>query len=65
MSTPSSTPHRGGLSLYANLLDPDSATGSSAGATISRGPVTFNQESQEAEASKKQQINAGRYLAVS
>jgi hypothetical protein len=56
-------PARSGLSLYANLLDPSSSSAS--GATISRAPVAFQQESPapgEDASAKKQQINAGRYL---
>ena len=53
---------RGGLSLYANLLDPSSSNNA---AIISRAPVPFNTADTSAaddEASaKKQQINAGRY----
>jgi splicing factor 45 len=60
---PSSTPPRsGGLSLYANLLDPSTSTST---ASISRGPVVFKQGSDGASADdasvKKQQINAGIY----
>lgn len=54
-STPGSAP-RAGLSLYANLLDPN------AGATVSKGPVIFKAPSSETvdEASaKKPQIDAG------
>lgn len=56
----------GGLSLYANLLDPTSGSGATTAASISRGPVVFNQASvedaPENEAStKKQQLNAGIY----
>lgn len=45
-----------GLSLYANLLDPDSA----APGTISKGPVVFkNNEPPEDNAAKKPQIDPG------
>ncbi|KAF8862321.1 hypothetical protein BDZ45DRAFT_646154 [Acephala macrosclerotiorum] len=55
MSNPSnSTPAPRGLSLYANLLDPDS----SAPGTISKGPVVFKQsEASEDNAAKKPQID--------
>jgi len=57
-------PVRGGLSLYANLLDP-SSNNSAAPGTISRAPVVFNKpggnEAHQDEASvQKQQISAGR-----
>jgi splicing factor 45 len=53
MSTPSNPR---GLSLYANLLDPDS----SAPGTISKGPVVFkNAEAAEDSAAKKPQIDPG------
>lgn len=66
MSNPQgSTPSRGGgLSLYANLLDPSSSSPNT-GASISRGPVVFKQGSDGTPAEdasvKKQQINAGIY----
>ena len=56
----------GGLSLYANLLDPSSKKDPAPG-TISRAPVVFKQPSgdgsqmDEAAAEKQQQISAGRY----
>jgi splicing factor 45 len=54
-----STPAPRGLSLYANLLDPDS----SAPGTISKGPVVFNKAGAEAaeEASVKKPIDSGTY----
>lgn len=57
MSNPSnSAPAPRGLSLYANLLDPDS----SAPGTISKGPVVFKQnEAPEDTAAKKPQIDPG------
>lgn len=58
---PESTPKGGGLSLYANLLDPDAA---SAPGTISRAPVVFKQNAEEQKtdesAAKQQQLSAGR-----
>jgi hypothetical protein len=56
------------VSLYANLLDPSSA--SSTSASISRAPVVFQPPSadnaQQDEASaKKQQISAGTLLLYS
>lgn len=48
-----------GLSLYANLLDPNK----NAPGTISSAPVTYNkpsEPSQEDEATKKQQALAGK-----
>ena len=56
---------RPGLSLYANLLDPSSAT--AAPGTISRAPVVFKQppgeeaRQDEASAQKQQGLSAGRY----
>jgi hypothetical protein len=61
MSNPSaSTPSRGGLSLYANLLDPSNASG----ASISRAPVVFKQPTTEPipeddASAKKPQIDPG------
>ncbi|KMU87203.1 hypothetical protein CIHG_04647 [Coccidioides immitis H538.4] len=60
MAAPPAAP-KGGLSLYANLLDPSDTP--SASSTISRAPVVFKQatdgESQQDDAaSKKQQISA-------
>ncbi|RMJ26012.1 hypothetical protein PHISP_03094 [Aspergillus sp. HF37] len=56
---PDSTPKGGGLSLYANLLDPDAA---SAPGTISRAPVVFKQNAEEQKtdesAAKQQQLSA-------
>jgi splicing factor 45 len=67
MSNPSAqNPSRGGgLSLYANLLDP-AASNTTSAASISRGPVVFKQGATEGtqvdDASvKKQQINPGTY----
>lgn len=58
---PDSTPSKGGLSLYANLLDPDAAA---APGTISRAPVVFKQNTEEQKpdesAAKTQQLSAGR-----
>ena len=64
---PSKAP-RAGLSLYANLLDPSSSSGSTPG-TISRAPVVFNQSAGEDSrpdegSAQKQQISAGRYQSV-
>lgn len=62
--TSESTPSKGGgLSLYANLLDP-SSNASSPG-TISRAPVAFKQASEgdsqtDDSAAKQQQLSAGR-----
>ncbi|OJD27349.1 hypothetical protein ACJ73_01264 [Blastomyces percursus] len=59
----SQPPPKGGMmSLYANLLDPSSDSGSAPG-TISRAPIVFkqageNDEQQDDAASKKQQISA-------
>ena len=54
---------RAGLSLYANLLNPNSSTSTSSG-TISRAPVVFSQnaaqDSQQHDASAKKHLNAGR-----
>lgn len=58
---PNSTPARGGLSLYANLLDPSSGD---APGSITKGPVVFKSAvaSMEDEASaKKPQIDAGMF----
>ncbi|KAG9235041.1 hypothetical protein BJ875DRAFT_460003 [Amylocarpus encephaloides] len=55
MSNNSAQPPRAGLSLYANLLDPNSS------ATVSRGPVVFKNNSSDAPedaTSKKPQIDA-------
>lgn len=60
MSTPNQPPApRAGLSLYANLLDPNGAT---TAATVSRGPVVFKNPSDAPEdaSAKKHQIDAGR-----
>jgi splicing factor 45 len=47
----------GGLSLYANLLDPDSVTSS---ATVSKGPVVFKHaESTDEASAKKPSIDPG------
>lgn len=56
---PSSTPARGGLSLYANLLDPSSSDTPS---SITKGPVVFKTAAASAEdeaSAKKPQIDAG------
>ena len=62
MSTkPKNTPAKGGLSSFANLLDPSSNNDSS---TISRAPVVFQQTedvSAQEEAAAKKQINAGKH----
>lgn len=57
-------PKGGGLSLYANLLDPDA---SSTPGSISRGPVVFKQPAEgepqsDESAAKKQQLSAGRLI---
>jgi hypothetical protein len=56
---PDSTPAKGGLSLYAHLLGPSSATSS----TISGAPVTYKQPSEaqpeQDDTVKKQQALAG------
>lgn len=53
----SDPPKRGGLSLYANLLDPKSSTPGS----VSSAPVVYKQPdaSKEDEAAAKKQVNAG------
>lgn len=62
MSNPSNTgpsPRSGGLSLYANLLDPTATTA----ASISKGPVVFKTgaaETPEEASAKKHQIDAGK-----
>jgi len=51
-------PRRGGLALYANLLEPKA----SAAGTISSGPVSYTQSNttdHDDTASKKPQMNAG------
>ncbi|KAK5054482.1 hypothetical protein LTR84_001373 [Exophiala bonariae] len=53
---PAPPPPRGGLSLYANLLDPKNAT---APGTISSAPVSYNRTPEQDEAVKKQQALAG------
>jgi len=58
MSTNDAAPpaRKGGLALYANLLDPNA----SAAGTISSAPVSYtNTEEQDEAASKKPQMNAG------
>ena len=58
MSNPNQTPtpRTGGLSLYANLLDPES----SAPGTISKAPVVFKPADATDEGSaKKPQIDSG------
>jgi splicing factor 45 len=56
-----STP-KGGMSLYANLLDPSKDKPG----TISRAPVVFKQssetEAQPDDAAGKKQLNAGSYI---
>ena len=53
-----SPPPRGGLSLYANLLDPSKA----GSGTISAAPVSYKQpDSEQDETAKKQQALAGIY----
>lgn len=64
-SEPAST-KSGGLSLYANLLDPSSQNSS----TISRAPVVFKQSSEgdpqpDDAAAEKQQISAGSQIPSS
>jgi splicing factor 45 len=53
------------LSLYANLLDPESST---APGTISRAPVVFKQADADSpaddSAAKKQQLSSGRSHAL-
>lgn len=62
---PDSTPKGAGLSLYANLLEPDA---SSTPGTISRAPVVFKQNAEEQNtdesAAKPQQLSAGRFHAL-
>lgn len=57
-------PPRGGLSLYANLLDPKSA----APGTISSAPVSYSKSldpsPDQDEAVKKQQALAGTFIIV-
>lgn len=60
---------RGGLSLYANLLDPSCKTEASS-STISRAPVVFQQPlsedtRQDTATIEKQQLSAGRYQPAS
>lgn len=53
------TPAKGGLSLYANLLNPNG----NAPGTITSAPVTYNkseESTQEDESAKKQQAFAGK-----
>jgi len=55
----------GGLSLYANLLDPTAAT---APASISKGPVVFKTgaaDTPEETSAKKHGIDAGKLYALS
>lgn len=63
---PDNAPSKGGgmLSLYANLLDPES---SNAPGTISRAPVVFkqpaeNESKSDESAANKQQLSAGRLI---
>jgi hypothetical protein len=56
MANDPAPPARSGLSLYANLLDPQSSTPGS----ISSAPVSYQQQDAEQdEAAKKQQSLAG------
>lgn len=60
---PQPTPKSGGLSLYANLLDPASESSTAPG-TIAKAPVLFTQSSEGATdtddtATDKQQKSAG------
>jgi hypothetical protein len=57
-SNPTPPARGGGLSLYANLLDPDGVTSS---ATVSKGPVVFKPAESTDEAAKKPQIDSGIY----
>ena len=67
-SSDAQRPGRGGLALYANLLDPASAS-AAASSTITRGPVVFNPsekegvQQDEASHEQQQQMSAGRYFA--
>ena len=55
-SSNTGTPQRsGGLSLYANLLDPTATTA----ASISKGPVVFKPA--ESSEEKKPGIDSGKY----
>jgi len=61
MTHNNSTPAKGGLSLYANLLDP---TNASTPGSIAKAPVIFKHSSvdtPEEASSKKPQIDAGRF----
>lgn len=63
---PQPTPKSGGLSLYANLLDPASESSTAPG-TIAKAPVLFTQSSEGATdtddtATDKQQKSAGSAL---
>lgn len=60
MSNPNQTPapRGGGLSLYANLLDPESSTPG----TISKGPVVFKPaDAADDGSAKKPQIDSGKH----
>lgn len=58
-SNPTPPTRGGGLSLYANLLDPDSVTSS---ATVSKGPIVFKPaESSDEASAKKPQIDPCTY----
>ena len=57
-SNPKPPARIGGLSLYANLLDPD---GVASAATVSKGPVVFKPAESTDEAAKKPQIDSGIY----
>lgn len=63
---PTTKTSRPGLSLYANLLDPQGAQASAPG-TISRAPVVFKQQDGGVDrhggdvSAQKQQSNAGTY----
>lgn len=63
-STPGGATHRGGLSLYANLLDPTASGSSTTATSISREPVVFKADGEDSVklgevTAKKQQIDAG------
>jgi hypothetical protein len=60
MTNNSSAPARAGLSLYANLLDPNKATPG----TISSAPVSYTTPPDQDEAAKKQQALAGTSIVV-
>ena len=72
MSTakPKQPPAKGGLSLYANLLDPSSSSNDADNSTISRAPVVFQQPGDssataaqdDAATAAKKQISAGIFF---